>query len=637
MSSRLDPGLASRGTGRYSERLADEQQGVKLVADASGSSGSLEIEVDVSGKIGARLRDLNGDENTETIDIRFLPASRWDGEQDLRNQVRQISSIVSQKPGDSLSSTANPLPDEIRNINSEGVPLFAGVFGQKVAGQQDPPAFTKSLNFQPIPIPEASGTGSYSSKAIFGQSISASGASETISVDSLPDIPVQVEAVPKEFIQRSVGSLPSVELSIPPEIFFGTYDLSDVDCSTLYPDIDRQIDRYSDEVDGFLSEIRSNLNGVTDSNVSQATLRQRTQQIDPAPTGFSDFRSGVSSFISGELNSAVRLPNCAEEFADRLLAVEDKFDRAESLLSELRDALENISGNVLNCTSEFSSIDSSISDIESELNRVSTLSQTEYGNIQSDIERVADRVSSIRSESSTCFDRFNSRINSLRSTADTLRSGGDLDCTDISSSIRSSVNRFERRVSTVQSRSGSGVDSQTVRSLADDGEALRTRIRDSTVNSNPCQGQLIQRVEAQLRVLDNLGSGGGGTGGGGEDVIVCSEEYPDASRAVDSFREASLNLEPPVSPSEFQQISKEAAEVRDEIRENIPADSDCRDEFLGRLETAVGRVRRLRSTVRIESGGGGDADQETQELIQQLTEQLDSITVGEEDSDLPAT
>lgn len=628
----------------YSESKTRSNNGVTLSVTAEGAPGELAISVDLSGKVGARFRDFTGSSSTDTVDVRFVPDTDWSATDEIRQQARTARALVSQTPQRAFSPAETVVPSRLETIRSEGVPLFAGVFGQKVAGQQDPPEFSRTVSFSPVKLPTAEQPSSFSTRSLFGERLSVSGVREELDIDSLPEIPIRVEVVPKELVQRSLGQFPSVSLSVPADVIVTEFNLSDVGCSELYPGVDREIDNVSSEVDAALSDLRA----LSDSSSLGSRLGVRDisslTREDIIPSGFGSLKDDARSLVTGSIGSEVKLPECAESFADRVDNIESKLDQADSLIESILGNIEAEVPEALDCVTEHPEVDSLLSDLESTVQNSTDVSEFRFSQLQSELEAASQTFRSRVDSGSPCFDEFRNRIDDIRSRLQALNSDNDLDCTDVSSSVRRSVSGFEQQASSVISRPRSQLDRDRAQRLLQSGQELRNRVRSTVSDANPCQSQLIQRIETKE---DNIRSRLEATAivnRNADEILPCSEKHPGASQAVEAFIQTTLDLEPPVTPAEFQELSNQADEIETQVKQNISAGDRCRERFLGRLNTSIGRIERLRSTVRIEAGGSDKVDEETDELVTRLTEQLENlkITPGEAlqggvDPDIPST
>lgn len=520
---------------------------LEVTLEASGST--IQIDGQVSGKLGIGVRDILSGFDRDTIRVVWRPLA---GDQEAVNQIQQavsdqfnqINPLVEAIPGGLTSVSSSIMPEKVRDIqNIASLQLWVGFFGNHVAGET-PVSFSHEFSrIRRVRVPVRS-SGEF--------------------INELPSIPVTIQAAPTEALQDVASSVlqnrPTVTFDIDPSVFVEEVPLSGFGCGELFPTIDSNLDNVEQTVNpgvrqaqGSLSTLVSVGNDILETmdkepsldigviqqvgssptsdggggggagdlaladggqmpidtisffnlrdRVSLDTVRSWLSQVKQSPT---DFTSGTSpSVLSSRLDRAdslledVGLQRCVDTFTSRLSTLRDRTsaltsaeDRASNLKSSILDLLErfDVSVEAFPCSEEFSTIERRVNRFTSD---VSTLTQPSPSNVRQLISRGEELVNQIEAnvDRPDCVDLFTSRVEQSLTRLRRL-SERVVGCEERFPSIDDQVTDFENRVAEAD---------RPTRSMFREANSLVNRINNQV--SPECRDEFANRVRGALNVL----------------------------------------------------------------------------------------------------------------------------------------
>lgn len=432
-------------------------------------------------------------------------------------------------------------------------------------------------------------------------------------------------------------------------------------CGSLFPEIASRANSLPSRVNGKLSgarEARSQLESHANelSRISGASISSRVSQavddirnISPQQlTGgnfaqlktrvegtdtrfeaaqeledeFEDLRDEIEGLDNAE---------CRDKFSDQISGIDrqlTQLTRISEEASDLKDALLDVLGNVdsIDCQSAFSSIDSQLSDLSSEVGAGSNIGATQLGIDTRDIEDLTDQVSGIESEirseipaDSPCRSSFLSRADRIRSRISELQQEGveRLGCSDVSKIIRNAVSRAESRVRTFTARDQLARKPEQKEELFEVINNARDRVEEVDPR-NPCKQELQARVRDLRTELE-------ASPVRPETALPCEERFSDVSSQLEDFEDQILQLTAPIKPQRVNEIAEQGNEITDLIEDQVPADDPCRQEMSERVRSLVERTQSLTPQIRVETEQEQASEQRRQELIDQLLGSLDTL------------
>jgi len=474
----------------------------------------------------------------------------------------------------------------------------------------------------------------------------------------------------------------TVTVKIPVDAFIEERTI-EFDCSTLHSDIVSDIDALRTDVNtleqglnsaassiqsnaeqllsiaqestsGGLDTLAGRIEQLEQTDVATRTGTSVLQQIRTEVESTQDYQrraeelQNTQSSIQSDVETDVS-SNCASEIQGQLDSASSGLGQTEekaSDLEELKEATLNILSNIesVDCSSKAPSIDDRLTGIEQQLGTADfsqTLSSPYDTSVLNDIESTLDTISSdIASQFSSndaCSSVFQSRREAAQSKLERIQQGIDepdepelpgtpeppdiLNCSDISKSIRSSVASIEGAVSGFQNRDQLARTSERKEELLAEVKEVRQRVQDEVTSDNPCKQELLSRLDQALSGLQTASLRP-------ETALPCTERFNDVGKNIEEFEDNILAIEPPVTPTQVQNIARRGNEIIASIESDVPADDPCRAEMSERVNSLVQRVENLSTQVRISTDEAVNVGGERQNRINELLERISNINLG---------
>ena len=616
--------------------------------------------VDTGERIGEALADQAFKDSYE-IEVEVQPGR-------LERIESQIEGAVSDIAGNAGVET-QLLLDQVSDLNPDfNLASINETTDTPVGGTG---SGSESWNFTPITIPVPS------EESVIDE----------INDDNLPRIAVTV-STPR--LIRGLGdNQETVRVSIPPEAFIREESF-EVTCETQFSDIISEIDRLQAGVSGaergsnsaytnitdYATEILNRVGERTSGSPEQLAKRldnilyanvaasgnQRLQEINTEVQQIQDYVSKASQFENARnsLQQKIDLKvgsGCTGELEQRLNQATGDIDIIRENgqgVNTLKKALERLLSDTgdIDCTSNYGGIDDKLSELEDRLGVGSSsqdislpLDNTEILDISGSFDIVSQDIQSEFDDGDVCFSVFNSRLKAAQSkwqeiqnldsddvrkevqeTRDEVREAVEqLSCADVPSSITSAVSSVEGAVANFQTKDQLARVSEDRDRLLDELSEVRENVLDEVDDENPCKQQLLSR-------LDQAKSGVQTASLRPETAIPCDQRFEEVGSQINNLEDEVLSLEPPVTPSQIQDIASLGDQITSNIENNVPVEDPCRAEMVERVNQLTQRVQSLSEEVRVEVNADTVADNTRSDRIQQLLDSISTLRTGEDQS-----
>lgn len=625
----------------FSVTGSDTSGGLRLEVTASGRTGDIEIDIDISS-----VRPLD-DILPESLRVASVPGRvsiSPSGLVRMRNSVRSLRGGLVRRFGFSRSTISSLVSVSSPSRRDLGFSRDLGSFDTL------PFSFSESVSFQPAVVPEVNGT-----------------------LERLPGVPITVTIVPTGILTRFTTDFPSVEIELPPEAFVSTVSIESFDCAVLFSNIQSSLDeleqrslnieeirRDIDELQDIRSEILSasgtgslpnltaeSLSGITGDRVSNWESRAREADTTPVP-GVATITSLQSraSRVEDRIDN-IGVPNCRSEFSSRIDSIQSELEELERLSTRADNLREQILSNLPSLISLSSipcvdrdfgevsgdSIDSQLNGLENRVSDLSNLSSRDFtsgieGNIRSTISSIESDIRLIPSDNE-CRSQFMSRLNNIRSSfrsqLDRLSQRVELGCDDVAQFVINSVASVETQARIFRDSSEASRTSRRFNSILEDIESSRSLVTGRVRDDNPCKSQLLSRLDTTESILRSVSISRP------RDRIrsrSCDSLFPSIDDRLTSFEDDVIAIDPPVEPETFELMVTRADNLISQIEREIPEEqSRCIRQFSRRVDGAINRLGRVGARVSITTREELTSDEidRRQEVVNELQSRLEEI------------
>lgn len=500
----------------------------------------------------------------------------------------------------------------------------------------------------------------------------------------LEDIPIEAWPVLSFTVSGSVptqrGPLPvfqsgqrSYQQRIPPAAFIEEVEVSG-DCESLYSNIISNIDQLKSNISGAISgasnvrddmrelaeelateggastpssdtELANNIEDLNSQDIIELgrdrlqRMRTEAEGVDPRQEEVSEFnnrldtiRSNISNQVGSRCQSEIRpmLDGIQEEIEE----LDVVSDQAAALENAILSALSNIES--IDCSTAFSGIDRKLGNIESEIGVGSNtttltlpLTNDQFENLNNTLGQIDQQIEDDVPSGNPCRDQLLSRVDNARGELRSLQRQEvePLGCGDISNDLRSTAESLQGSARQWTSKDRLTRKPSTKEDLLDDIDDTISDIKSDVSDNNPCKGRLISRLRDVKALLQR-------TAARPASAVPCDQRFPEVGSQLDNFEDMVLDLSAPVSPEGVQDIANQGQELISQIEQDIPADSDCRQEMPSRVRSLISRVERLTSQVRVQTEIDDSDAQRREELINQLLGSIDTLEQTTEDANV---
>ena len=246
---------------------------------------------------------------------------------------------------------------------------------------------------------------------------------------------------------------------------------------------------------------------------------------------------------------------------------------------------------------------------ESQKDELITTGQSLLDEIENQVDDANPCKSSLRREVSRNIQR-------LRGTTGSSPPSSRPGCPEVKTRLKNAVETFEVDASTFVSKRLSQRTKEKRDRLIQQGNEVRSRVNENVPEENTCKDKLRNRINTQLQRLRTSRI---------RPTVAkpCEDRFTETGARLEAFEDRVLNLTAPVTPQQIQLISESGDEVITMIRNNVPADDECRKKMINRVRRLINRTRSLTAQVRIEEAQEGDQDRE--ELLQSILTDLEQI------------
>lgn len=633
MSTAGPVNTVGEGGFRYEDEDTSDSLGVTLSGAVVGGPGEVRIDVDAEGRLGVSFGDIARGFNKDTINFVFSPEVPDELVDRVNEQFESLGDGTISSLGRDIADRVRDATNAGRNILSAagasgplsaggatvGRQLWIGFFGEHIAGEQQV-EFSETINSQPIPIPEFP--------------------NNPINIYELPPIILNVEARPTGAVQNALsgalGDRPQIQLEIPASAFFRTVSIDDIPCSQMFQNVADRLSEAEELVKDRLNGARpdlSDLQSVRDEITSIAgpnNLRDITLDdiLQNNQDRLSRLRNRVENTREIDFSTISNAEDLRDEVEDRLDDVggdcldefRDRLEELSSRLDELRDIRSNLNGlrdrllDILDvpsvdCLNEYN-VGSRVESIRERTRDIQSISD-----IQDVINEVESLKSDVRSDvpSGPCSDRFMSILDDAESRLRDRDTG--LSCSDVSTTLRSSVSSFENSVDNFVDRDVTRRRIDRKNNLISNGRELISDIDREIDGANPCQSQLRSRVRSALSDIQDSASRGS---------LSCDGRYPDIDDELQQFQSDVISLsQGGVRQSEVMSIVSRGERLIDDIGSEV--NSGCREQFLSTVRSAMNRARESTEGPSIRINIPEERIEESQQRIEELQNRIDNI------------
>lgn len=642
----------------FSSTGTDTEEGMKLEAEISGTPGSVNLFAEATGSIGAGFRDVgrsfDGTEETVIIDVSVSGVNEFSRR--VRRQVNALSSVLGTVPNRFTTSPRNALPDRLKNPGSIGGYITPTVLGQALGPPTDDAVYDRTVEFTPITIPTFENFDD--SAGILPDDV------KELDLAQLPDLEMTFEVRPKEVLQRTFGRRPRVKLTLTGRALVQTVSIGALDCSELFSDIEQRlgdiptrITRTRSTIENTNQELRSieqrfervaggetNITNITVEDIisigrsSLSNIKSNVESLDPQgrlKETPSDIRNDLED-IADEVDN-IGIPNCREELRDGIPRMLNTLDR----LSNLLDSAEERQSRLLSilrgiespdCRQEFQQIAQRISDME-QMSLSSDMTESQLRDRLQQVNNLEDDIQNLP-RGDPCRDEFLGDVSSIRGDINELIEGAAAGrISQVRQELLNAIAGFEQDVRDFLDKDRLQRQPERRESLISEGERIRARIRGSGDLTGSQKDRLLNRVNSPLSRVR-------GAGVRTPEALPCGSRFSEVDDEIDDYRNEITSLRPPIEPDELNRIVRRGENVVNSIENEVPADSRCRREFVDEVRALTDRAQSFTARVRVETQTAEQAKDRSEELINQLLGQLESVQTGgnvEADVDIPST
>ena len=637
---------------------------VGVNAQAESAPGWIRLSVRVAGEVaGGALFGSGGDSVTLVFNV-DTPGEVDDKVQQQINAVKQaIGFLPSQFP----TSPSGIIPSQIKSINSVGLNLTKTRFGKKIGGSS-PQDWSKEFNFTPVPIPAGEGIG--------------------IDLDSLPPVKIRVEVRPNEWIQNAtsgiMGDRPRDTVTIPLSAFVREIRMDEFSCAQLFENAeatldalefklnpaDKMLDRELEALDNIRQEMAreagagpgARLKELSSSDIGSmaqsrlAQFRTRASNAQSEPIDLTRTRQELS-LVQNEIDN-LGMKKCRSKFGDRASNIEDllgqvstKSQRIRGLRQDIIQLTEGV--ELLPCADINPDIDSEIQNLRGRVRKLTIKNPDGVVQTMNDVRELRSRIRSNLEDGGGCQNQMVARVDSLdgllkdmmaqieMNQNQQLRNPFDWDldipkaeddeptrltCEDVPKSLRNAVSGFEAERDQYLSTSRRRRSQEERRRLLQDGNDIVSELQADIPSRNPCKSDLMSRVNQALGEVER-----GETQSG--EATPCSQKFPSTEQKVEEFEETILRMRGVITKGEFDNILSQSEDVIWELKDEVPEDDACREQLVERVRSAIKRVGKLNSSVRVQRIQDNSDVQQTRQTLKDLESRLNEIT-GEQRTDI---
>lgn len=546
-----------------------------------------------------------------------------------------------------LSAVDPPSVSDVRNnITGLGFDNFELLPG----GSHD---VSDRVTFQPIPIPDIPGVDTPSPQDIYND------------LPATPSITVTLDSANP--VSQFLTSPIVFEFDLPADAFFEIRDV-DFECGELYEDIQSEVNSIEDSVSSSVDRLRDEIQEVNDvhsrleraaggglSNASTAdiaslgtstieNLQSRIESIDvssgidlPGSGGLSP-ESAISSLQrrKEDIRDEVGLRGCRSDF---ISTIDDQISSLRGIRGQVEGAIDRqrtaqrvlLQAGDLPCSQRFPDVADSVDSFRDRAVGLTTrqASLSEVRSLLDRREELEGRVNDI--DSGDCADEFMSSLeqagSNLRQVQNALEeveetgeeirdTVSDLGCSDVRRDLRTGVSGIEQDVQFIRNKSQRNRSESRIQTVIDDANSLQSDIRSSVSSDNPCRDELLSRLSSVKSTLQGLETEASGP-------RPCFEKFPNIENRVDNFERSVIQLGGSVSPQEAEQVRQQADQLVSDI-ESVD-DQRCRERMGNRVESALGRLGEISSSVSVRAGEPPEQRQQREQQLDELREELTSI------------
>lgn len=476
---------------------------------------------------------------------------------------------------------------------------------------------------------------------------------EEIPDRSKPQISIKVfERGGIETTIRNIFGASASTFTIEPTTLVDTREV-EFDCGLLHSDIDSsvdsirtavtnmdQLDEDVNDLESVSSEMRSRTGDpierispgydITD-DVDTATIREwrstaESADATPIPGGVPLSVSNLQSRADSVRDRIQDIDDlqCRRMFLERLNDADvetfvELAERADELKSSILSVLPRISS--IPCEDEFPDVDSSITELENDIQEEENLSP-------SDIQEFISRGDSIRSDIQSlpnCVGELEGRLDAVLSVLPS-----DTDCNSPPRFVRNSVAQ-----ATTAARTFS--NARPVARTPERTQRVRNSIQDArqsveSLGDNICESDkraLLSDLNSAESTLDQSQPD--------QEQLSCENQFSGIDRRLTAFEESVLSINPPVNAETFETFATNADNIIQRIENEVPAERErCRRQFTRRTEGILERVGRVGSRARVETELSREEVERRQERVEQLRGRVRDVTEGIEGISLPS-
>jgi len=348
---------------------------------------------------------------------------------------------------------------------------------------------------------------------------------------------------------------------------------------------------------------------------STETLRFSPIQV-PDAGGVRDAvnNMGTVTFTS-ELKSTSYLRNITSDLVGERIEVSHEVDAScfftFTSAPEAPERPEPDTDTPLDCVNEYPSINDSI---ESLRDRIQDASEIRPGDLDDLLSRASDIESEIRSsvDDDPCISEFKSEVDRLKGEA--KRMVEELDCSDVSSSIKAEVEDAQSDIRSFRDISPMDRDTSKRDRLFDKIDNVMEEVVSEVDDRNPCKDELISDLESAESELERVRIFE-------EEDFECASRFPDADDMVSDFEERADNITSSIEEEEFEDLINFEESVANAIEQ--VEEGECRREFLRRFDNADRIISRTVQPVRIGEETLSRAEERRQDLIDSISTSVD--------------
>ena len=628
-----------------------ESLSVNVDASTVTRPGYIRLNVETEGKLGVGFGDLATGFNRDTVNLVFTIDIPGEVDDKLRSQISSIKSTVGYLPNQFPSTPRDLVPSDLKNLQSVGIKLWTGAFGNRLAGQT-PVNWSREFNFEPVPVPNMP--------------------NDQWDIDDLPPVKIRVEARPREALQNAASGAfndrPWDTVRIPMSAFVREVDMGQFSCSELFQDTVANIDSVEQDIRPARERLRQEVNdieSIRDQILSSAggssggrlkdlrprdiaqldgsrlqQFKRRAQQAEPEPIDLSSTRSDLSG-VQREVDR-IELEKCRSNLGDRTRQLERWMSDITDMSQTVRGLKEDIIGltegvDILPCADVHPEVDSQIQSLRDDIRSLSFDNPEGIRNTLSDVRGARERVQNRTDSGGGCRYQFESQLDSMESDLkrelQRLGEGGMPEmpdwmqdgyggetptCENVSRSIRNQVAGIESEVEQYKSMPARRRRSAERNRILQDGNDTISEIQSRVDSANPCKSELMSRVNQSLSQLESVGSQS-------EGQAPCSQRYPSAEKQVERFEERVLRMRGVMTKREFDKVISDSENVISTIQRNVPQGDPCRTELVERVRSASRRVGRLNSTIRTRTVVSKQDRKNTRQSLKDLQSRLDQL------------